>query len=122
VTNSLKIDYTTDLIDSRLISGIITVDKRQFEMTVDLEDASLSCRSLDGKPIPLQALWSGYQRIHAEAVSRRTGRPNASWNPEEQIGELGDRDTADRKIAGSSVPPSSVFESGDEGDDQESGR
>lgn len=112
-----KIDYTTELIDGRMQTAILTMDGRQYEMTVDIGNAEFTCRSLDGRPIPMQAMWVGYREIHREAVTRRTGTEPAGFNPEEQIKEvLNDEETADSHISSAAHPPAELAFS-DESDD-----
>ncbi len=117
MTEPIKIDYTTDLIDGKMLTALITISGRQFEMTVGL-GGSLSCRSIDGKAIPLEALWSGYCTIHTEAMKQRDGKQPESFNPEDQIKKpLFERDDADGQITRSSVPPKELRKD-NEGDDR----
>lgn len=119
MSENFKIDYTTDLVDGRMLTALVTLDNRQFEMTVDVVRAEYTCRSLDGKPIPLQAMWAGYCQLHREAVSKREGSVPQSDYPEQQItAALNDEETADSHIAAAAKPPSELRFS-DAGDDQE---
>lgn len=117
MSEKYKIDYTGDLVDGRMQTAILTMDGRQYEMTVDIGNAEFSCRSLDGVPIPMQAMWIGYREIHKEAVKRRTGVEPTGFNPEEQIREvLSDEETADRHITASPQPPAEIAFSDEEDD------
>lgn len=105
MSENYKIDYTTDLIDGKMITAILTLDGRQYEMTVDIIRAEFTCKSIDGRPIPLQAMWVGYREIHMEAVTRRTGHVPDAFNPEEQIKDvLNDEETADSHITSAANP------------------